>query len=82
MGLNLFNWVTVIPTYIHLFLKLESSRDQLRREINDLLKDDGILIFPSWPTLPPFHNKPLGAWWSFMYTGIWNVCFTNNYCIN
>uniref|UniRef100_A0AC35G5T4 Amidase domain-containing protein n=1 Tax=Panagrolaimus sp. PS1159 TaxID=55785 RepID=A0AC35G5T4_9BILA len=52
---------------------IESSRDQLRREINDLLKDDGILIFPSWPTLPPFHNKPIATWWSFMYTGIWNA---------
>uniref|UniRef100_A0AC34FKX3 Amidase domain-containing protein n=1 Tax=Panagrolaimus sp. ES5 TaxID=591445 RepID=A0AC34FKX3_9BILA len=52
---------------------LENARDKLRQEIIELLNDDGILIFPAWPTLPPFHNHLLLAFWNKMYTGIWNV---------
>ncbi|VDK18562.1 unnamed protein product [Anisakis simplex] len=50
-----------------------ADRDRLRREVCDLLQDDGILLFPSFPTLAPFHNQPLLTPFNFLYTAIWNT---------
>uniref|UniRef100_A0A1I8B093 Amidase domain-containing protein n=1 Tax=Meloidogyne hapla TaxID=6305 RepID=A0A1I8B093_MELHA len=66
---------------------INSKRDQLRREIIDLLGTNGILIFPAWPTTAPFHNQPLltpmniGDLKNFknqsrlflVYTALWNT---------
>lgn len=54
-------------------LQLESKRDQLRREITNLLGDDGILLFPSWATVAPYHNQPLFNFGNLSYTGLWNA---------
>ncbi|KAE9548648.1 hypothetical protein FO519_008139 [Halicephalobus sp. NKZ332] len=54
-------------------LPIESKRDQLRREIIDLLGDDGLLIFPSYPEVAPFHNKPLFTPLDFSYTALFNT---------
>ncbi len=32
---------------------------QLKREIADILGDDGVLLFPSFPISAPYHNQPL-----------------------
>uniref|UniRef100_A0A0K0FUP7 Fatty-acid amide hydrolase 2 (inferred by orthology to a human protein) n=1 Tax=Strongyloides venezuelensis TaxID=75913 RepID=A0A0K0FUP7_STRVS len=53
----------------HLFAK----RDKLKREIINLLKDDGILLFPSFPTTAPYHNQPMFTPFNFSYTALWNV---------
>lgn len=55
------------------FIKIESKRIQLRREIIDLLGDDGILIFPAFVTPPLFHNQGLLTPFNFIYNGIWNA---------
>ena len=52
---------------------VESKRMQLRREIVDLLGDDGILIFPAFATAPSFHNQGLFSPFNFIYNGIWNA---------
>uniref|UniRef100_A0A914EG93 Amidase domain-containing protein n=1 Tax=Acrobeloides nanus TaxID=290746 RepID=A0A914EG93_9BILA len=52
---------------------IESKRDQLRREVIDLLREDGILVFPSFATAPPFHNQPIFTPLNFSYTALWNA---------
>ncbi|KHN78371.1 Fatty-acid amide hydrolase 2 [Toxocara canis] len=50
-----------------------AQRDRLQRELKELLQDDGILLFPSFPTLAPFHNQPLLTPFNFVYTALWNT---------
>lgn len=52
---------------------LFAKRDKLKKEIVNLLKDDGILLFPSFPTTAPYHNQPLFTPFNFSYTALWNV---------
>ena len=44
---------------------------KLTNKLKEILGDDGILIFPSFPTVAPYHNQPL---WTntldFIYFGI------------
>uniref|UniRef100_A0AC34QAI0 Amidase domain-containing protein n=1 Tax=Panagrolaimus sp. JU765 TaxID=591449 RepID=A0AC34QAI0_9BILA len=51
---------------------VSSKRDELRREIIELLGEDGLLIFPAWPTVAPFHNQSLFTPFNFAYTGLFN----------
>ncbi|VDO63245.1 unnamed protein product [Heligmosomoides polygyrus] len=48
-------------------------RERLSRQLNELLGDDGILLFPSWPHTAPFHNQPVFAPFNLAYTCIFNV---------
>uniref|UniRef100_A0A915BV84 Amidase domain-containing protein n=1 Tax=Parascaris univalens TaxID=6257 RepID=A0A915BV84_PARUN len=50
-----------------------AQRDRLHRELSELLQANGILLFPSFPTLVPFHNQPLLTPFNFAYTGLWNA---------
>ena len=52
------------------FIKLG---DTLRDELETLLGDDGVLIYPSHPTPAPYHNLPLLRPFNFAYTGIFNI---------
>ncbi|CAF0988502.1 unnamed protein product [Brachionus calyciflorus] len=48
--------------------------NQLRQEIQDIIKDDGILLFPSFPVVAPYHNQALLTnSLDFIYYGIMNV---------
>ncbi|VDP11707.1 unnamed protein product [Onchocerca flexuosa] len=53
--------------------KLRSQRDRLSREIKELLSDNGILLFPSFPTEAPYHHQPLFTPLNFCYTALWNT---------
>ncbi|CAG9529676.1 unnamed protein product [Cercopithifilaria johnstoni] len=53
--------------------KLRSQRDRLSREVKELLSDNGILLFPSFPTEAPYHHQPLFTPLNFAYTALWNV---------
>ncbi|VDD95154.1 unnamed protein product [Enterobius vermicularis] len=53
--------------------KLLAQRDRLNRELKELLLDDGILLFPSFPTVAPYHNQPLFTPLNFAYTALWNT---------
>lgn len=50
-----------------------SLRDRLNRELRELLQDDAILIFPSFPTTAPYHHQPLLTPLNFAYTALWNT---------
>eukprot|EP00095_Tigriopus_kingsejongensis_P007418 maker-scaffold955_size76929-snap-gene-0.14 protein:Tk07418 transcript:maker-scaffold955_size76929-snap-gene-0.14-mRNA-1 annotation:"hypothetical protein BRAFLDRAFT_254371" len=46
---------------------------ELKQELQALLGDDGILLYPSHPTPAPYHGQPLLRPFNFSYTGIFNV---------
>lgn len=53
--------------------KLESLRDTLLKEFQELLGDDGVFLYPTHPIPAPFHNKALLLVPNFSYTGIFNI---------
>lgn len=52
---------------------LVSEKKAFRREITDLLGDDGVLLYPTHPTVAPFHNEPIMKPLNFSYTSVINV---------
>lgn len=47
---------------------------ELRQEIEEIIKNDGVILFPSFPIVAPYHNQavftnPL----DFIYFGVWNL---------
>lgn len=54
--------------YHHLVRK----RNDLRSELQELLGDNGVLIYPTHPTVAPYHNEPIIRPINFAYTGIIN----------
>ncbi|XP_013109061.2 fatty-acid amide hydrolase 2-A [Stomoxys calcitrans] len=55
--------------YYHLVKK----RDALREELQQLLGENGVLIYPTHPTVAPYHNEPIVRPLNFSYTAIINV---------
>lgn len=53
---------------------VQMARD-LRQEIEDILGDDGVLLYPSHPTVALRHNVPILYPFNFAYTGIFNVLY-------
>lgn len=49
------------------------KRDDLRQEFQDMLGTDGVFIYPTHPTVAPYHNEPLMRAFNFSYTAIINV---------
>uniref|UniRef100_A0A6I9V9W4 fatty-acid amide hydrolase 2-B n=1 Tax=Bactrocera dorsalis TaxID=27457 RepID=A0A6I9V9W4_BACDO len=49
------------------------KRDELRTEMQELLGEDGVLLYPTHPTVAPYHNEPIFRPINFSYTGIVNV---------
>ncbi|VDK62196.1 unnamed protein product [Cylicostephanus goldi] len=47
-------------------------RDRLIQELTELLGDNGILLFPSWPRTAPYHNQPIFTL-DVGYTGLFNA---------
>ncbi|KAI1700481.1 amidase domain-containing protein [Ditylenchus destructor] len=52
---------------------MNSKRDQLRSEIIEMLGEDGILLFPSFATVAPFHNHGVWTPFNFIYNALWNT---------
>ncbi|XP_005176413.1 fatty-acid amide hydrolase 2-B [Musca domestica] len=52
---------------------LVKKRNDLRDEMQQLLGDNGVLIYPTHPTVAPYHNEPIIRPINFSYTGIVNV---------
>ncbi|KAI9582974.1 fatty-acid amide hydrolase 2-A-like [Glossina fuscipes] len=57
------------PKYHHLVKK----RNKLRADMEELLGNNGVLIYPTHPTVAPYHIEPLFRAINFSYTGIVNV---------
>ncbi|KAM9325913.1 fatty-acid amide hydrolase 2 [Gastrophryne carolinensis] len=53
--------------------KMVQKAKHLKEEINTLLGNDGILIYPAHPKVAPKHYEPLTMPFNFAYTGIFNV---------
>ncbi|XP_023715933.1 fatty-acid amide hydrolase 2-A [Cryptotermes secundus] len=46
---------------------------QLYEELQEMLGNDGVLLYPTHPIPAPYHNEPLVKPFNFSYTGIFNV---------
>lgn len=49
------------------------ERDDLRREFQEMLGTNGVFIYPTHPTVAPYHNEPISRAFNFSYTAIINV---------
>lgn len=49
------------------------ERDDLLHEFEDMLGNDGVFIYPTHPTIAPYHNEPIARAFNFSYTAIFNV---------
>uniref|UniRef100_T1JI39 Amidase domain-containing protein n=1 Tax=Strigamia maritima TaxID=126957 RepID=T1JI39_STRMM len=47
--------------------------DKLKTDFQELLKDDGIFLYPSHPTVAPYHNQPLFQPANFVYAAVYNI---------
>lgn len=50
-----------------------SVRNCLKRDLMELLGDNGVFIYPTHPTAAPFHHEPIYKPLNFSYTGVINV---------
>lgn len=55
------------------YYKWVKERDELRHEFEEMLGTDGVFIYPTHPTVAPYHNEPIVRAFNFSYTGIVNV---------
>ncbi|XP_054070609.1 fatty-acid amide hydrolase 2 isoform X2 [Rissa tridactyla] len=53
--------------------KLVSMGKSLQEEMEALLGPDGVLLYPSHPTVAPRHHSPICTPFNFAYTAIFNV---------
>ncbi|NXT25908.1 FAAH2 hydrolase, partial [Syrrhaptes paradoxus] len=53
--------------------RLVSMGQSLREELSALLGPDGVLLYPSHPTVAPRHHFPICRPFNFAYTAIFNV---------
>jgi fatty acid amide hydrolase 2 len=62
-------WPDLLPARGRKYVALGAA---LREELLSLV-GDGVLFYPSFPTVAPRHNQPLRSPFAFAYTGILNV---------
>ncbi|XP_032781058.1 fatty-acid amide hydrolase 2 [Daphnia magna] len=67
--LEKFSLSSTHPTSV----KMMAMCDELRRELQELLGDDGVLLVPPHPTPALYHNQPLTKPLNAAYTAIFNV---------
>ena len=53
--------------------KLKSMCDQLKEDFRQLLGDDGVFLYPTYPVPAPYHNQPLSMVLNFSYTAVFNI---------
>ena len=53
--------------------KIEGITQRLKTELEDLLGSNGILLYPSHPTVAPPHHKPIYTPFNFAYTAVFNI---------
>lgn len=52
---------------------LVRQRDELRAEFSAMLGDNGVFVYPTHPTVAPYHHEPIARAFNFSYTAIVNV---------
>lgn len=65
-----YRWGTDFDSPKHRTLVNEC--DELRREFEEILGDNGVFVYPTQPTVAPYHNEPIVRWPNHSYTGIFN----------
>ena len=56
--------------------EVQALREMVRRlqkEISDKLGDNGVFLYPSYPSAAPYHNQPVTHTFDWNYTAIINV---------
>ena len=53
--------------------KMAALGHELRRELEGLIGDEGVLLHPSYPTVAPKHHHALFVPFKWIFTGIFNV---------
>ncbi|XP_063699670.1 fatty-acid amide hydrolase 2-B [Culicoides brevitarsis] len=77
-GQSEFTWAAIYSLIDELLPKEnEKKMRQVTKECEEalekLLGDDGILFYPSYPRVAPFHYAPLIQVYNFSYWALWNV---------
>lgn len=49
------------------------QKDNLIKEFTSLLGTDGVFLYPTHPTVAPYHNEPIARAFNFSYTAIVNI---------
>ncbi|XP_055372432.1 fatty-acid amide hydrolase 2-like [Condylostylus longicornis] len=57
----------------NIYYKFVEKRDVLLKEIQDLLGDNGVLLYPTHPTVAPYHFEPIARVLNFSYTAVFNT---------
>ena len=73
VGLALLENLTKLQDSPERFARLQRQADELRDQIEAMLGDDGVLLFPSFATLPPDHSSALLFPVRWIYTAIFNT---------
>ncbi|KAF2354022.1 Amidase signature domain [Trinorchestia longiramus] len=47
----------------------------LREKLKEILGNDGVLLYPSHPTVAPYHHQPLFRSLNFVYTALFNITY-------
>lgn len=50
--------------------------EALKKEFDEIVGENGVMLYPSYPEVAPLHNKPLVNLFHWMYTAIFNVLET------
>lgn len=49
------------------------QKEELQKELEEVLGTDGVLLYPSHPLIAPKHHHPIFTPFNFAYTGIFNI---------
>ncbi|XP_068164378.1 fatty-acid amide hydrolase 2-A-like [Antennarius striatus] len=52
---------------------IQQKKEKLQKEMEELLGEDGVFLYPSHPRVAPKHHHPLFTPFDFGYTGIINI---------
>ena len=77
IGLALLEILTKSLTTESRIALLKKDADELRKEIEDMLGDNGVLLFPSFPTTAPLHSRAILFPVQWIYTAIFNTLQVN-----
>ncbi|XP_078218710.1 fatty-acid amide hydrolase 2 isoform X1 [Callithrix jacchus] len=55
------------------YQKFKAVEQSLRKELVEMLGDDGVFLYPSHPTVAPKHHVPLTRPFNFAYTGVFSA---------
>lgn len=62
-----------VKTDTEMHFEFMKMGERLREDLNNLLGNDGVLIYPSHSTPAPYHGQPIVKTFNFAYTAIFNI---------